>query len=225
MALHLEDFLITGRTFDEYAAFCSLDIQELKGKKILDCPSGVSGFVAEAVRRGIDAHGCDILYGFDIETITAQAEKSIDKIYEDTAWTAGHSFAFYGSVKGHRQCRESALAAFKSDLNPQRYRFETLPKLTYEDNSFDLLLSSHLLFVYDDRLDLDFHIASITEMLRVAREVRLFPLVDFKDSRRNEPDNFSPLVAEITRRFDAEIIPVGFEFQPGAGFMIRLKRH
>ncbi len=225
MALHLEDFLITGRTFDEYAAFFSLDIQELKGKKILDCPSGVSGFVAEAVRRGIDAHGCDILYGFDIEAIGAQAQKSITKIYEDTSWMEGYNFSFYGSARGHRHCRESALAAFQADFTPERYRFEELPKLSYADDSFDLLLSSHLLFVYDDRLDLDFHIASIAEMLRVAREVRLFPLVDFKNSRKNEADNFSPLVAEITQRFDAEIIPVGFEFQPGADFMMRLKQH
>ena len=225
MALHLEDFLITGRTFDEYAAFFGLDTEALKGKKILDCPSGVSGFVAEALRRGIDAHGCDILYGFDSEAIAAQAQKSIAKIYEDTSWMEGHNFAFYGSVEGHRHCRERALAAFRTDFSPERYRFETLPKLSYADDSFDLLLSSHLLFVYDDRLDLAFHIASIAEMLRVAQEVRLFPLVDFKNSRKEEAQNFSPMVAEITQRFDAEIVPVGFEFQPGAGFMMRLKRH
>ncbi len=40
MALQLEDFLITGRTFDEYAAFFDLDIGRLKGKKVLDCPGG-----------------------------------------------------------------------------------------------------------------------------------------------------------------------------------------
>jgi len=224
MALHLEDFLITGRTFDEYVAFFGLEPERLKGKKILDCPSGASGFVAEAVRRGIDAHGCDILYGFEIEAIAAQAQKSIARIYEDTSWMAGHNFAFYGSVEGHRRCRESALAAFRADFAPERYRFETLPKLSYADDSFDLLLSSHLLFVYYDRLDLDFHVASIAEMLRVAREVRLFPLVDFKNRRQNEDDNFSPLVAEIMQRFNAESIPVNFEFQPGAGFMMRLKR-
>jgi len=224
MALHLEDFLITGRTFDEYVAFFGLDIEALKGKKVLDCPSGASGFVAEAVRRGIDAHGCDMLYGFETEAVMKQAESSLHKIYEDTEWMQGYNLSFYGSVGGHRRCRESALASFRADFPSERYRCERLPGLSYEDDSFDLLLSSHLLFVYDDRLDLDFHVASIAEMLRVAREVRLFPLVDFRNSRRDEAENFSPLVREITARFNAEIVPVGFEFQPGAGAMLRLRR-
>lgn len=224
MALHLEDFLVTGRTFDEYVAFFGLDTETLKGQKVLDCPSGVSGFVSEAVRRGIDAHGCDILYGFETDAIVARGHASIEKIYEDIRWMYGHRWAFYGTVDRHRAHRTGALQTFTADYPSARYRREELPRLSYPDDSFDLLLSSHLLFVYDDRLDLDFHIASIGEMLRVAKEVRIFPLVDFQNSRRNEEENFSPLVQEIIAAFNAEIVPVGFEFQPGAGSMLRLRR-
>lgn len=220
----LKDFLITGRTFDEYVAFFGLDVGALAGKKILDCPAGVSGFVAEAVQHGIDAHGCDMLYGFSREAIVRQAHASIGRIYEDVRWMAGHNWQFYGSVAQHRREREDALQRFSEDFPSPRYRREVLPELTYPDDSFDLLLSSHLLFVYDDRLNLDFHLASIASMLRVAQEVRLFPLVDFKNSRRDEPDNHSPLVEAVRQRFDAEIIPVGFEFQPGANACMRLLR-
>ena len=86
------------------------------------------------------------------------------------------------------------------------------------------LLSSHLLFVYDDRLDLDFHIVAVAEMLRVAKEVRIFPLVDYKNSRSSELQNLSPLVEPVRERFGGEIVPVGFEFQPGADAMLRIVR-
>lgn len=224
MALQLQDFLITGRTFEEYTAFFALDPGTLKGKKVLDCPSGVSGFVAEAARRGIDAYGCDTLYGFDADAIVEQGHASIETIYEDIGWMYGHRWAFYGTVDRHRAHRTGALKSFAADFPSPRYRREELPRLGYSDDSFDLLLSSHLLFVYDDRLDREFHLASIAEMLRVALEVRLFPLVDYQNSRRGKVENYSPLVKEVLARFNAEIVPVDFEFQPGAGAMLRILR-
>ena len=46
------------------------------------------------------------------------------------------------------------------------------------DDSFDLALCSHLLFLYTDHLDAAFHIAAVQELLRVAGEVRIFPAAD-----------------------------------------------
>lgn len=224
MALQLDDFLVTGRTFEEYVAFFDLDIEAMHGLKVLDCPSGVSGFVSAANRRGISAQGCDLLYERSRDDLIAQARRSIDLIYKDTAWMEGHNFSFYGSREGHRSCREGALERFEADYNCRRYRYGRLPKLAYEDDSFDLLLSSHLLFVYDDRLDLSFHMEAISEMLRIAKEVRIFPLVDFKNSRQHENENLSPLVAAVLERFEATIRKVPFEFQPGAGQMMQILR-
>lgn len=220
MALELRDYLITGRTFNEYMAFFNLEIHALRGKKILDCPSGVSSFVAEAAAKGIDAHGCDLIYQYDSDSIIRRGYDSIELIYQDTAWMKGHNFDFYGSLEGHRHHRQSALMHFSSHYNTEHYMYQTLPKLYYADKTFDLLLSSHLLFVYDDRLDLEFHIRSVQEMLRVAKEVRLFPLIDFKNSRQEQPNNFSPFVAALLDTFNAKIVPVAFEFQPRGGAMM-----
>jgi SAM-dependent methyltransferase len=224
MALQLEDFLITGRTFDEYAAFFSLDTGAFEGQRILDCPGGVSGFVAEAVRRGADAHACDPLYAHDLPALTEQACRSIDTIYADPSWMAGHNMMFYGSVERHRTFRTGALEQFALDYPASRYRCGALPQLPYEADRFDLVLCSHLLFVYDDRLDAAFHLDAVAEMLRVGREVRIFSLVDFRNSRRGEVQNFSPMVAAVRERFGGEIVKVGFEFQPGADAMLRIGR-
>ncbi|WP_298694856.1 hypothetical protein [uncultured Sulfuricurvum sp.] len=224
MSLQLDDFLITGRTFEEYMAFFDLDAETMKKMRVLDCPSGASSFIAEAKRRGIAAQGCDILYCYDRDVLRAQGEKSIEKIYADTSWMAEHNFAFYHSIERHKEHRVGALELFCSDYNTTDYWFAELPKLPYRDDSFDLVLSSHLLFVYDDRLDEAFYEASIAEMLRIGKEVRIFPLVDYKNSRADETDNFSPLAYRMAEKFGGEILDVGFEFQKNAGYMLKIKR-
>ena len=224
MSFKLEDFLITGRTFGEYMAFFNLKTSELDGCKVLDCPSGASSFIAEAKAKGIDAKGVDILYQYEREDIKSQGVKSIEMIYQNQDVFDKANMSFYGSVANHRRFREEALRQFSEDYNRQDYLFAQLPRLPFEDESFDMLLSSHLLFVYDDRLDYDFHQNSIKEMLRVSREVRIFPLVDYNNTRVDEEENFSPYVYQIVQKFGGEIIKVDFEFQKGANYMLRIIR-
>ncbi len=69
------------------------------------------------------------------------------------------------------------LADFPGRLGEGRYRAHTLPHLDFRDGAFDLALRSHFLFTYAGQLTLDFHVASIEEMCRVAGEARVFPLL------------------------------------------------
>lgn len=225
MPLELDNILITGRTYTEYMTFFDLDEQMLIGKKVLDCPSGASSFVKTAKEKGIYAQGVDILYENKIEDIYKQGKVSIDKIYEDISWMDGFNFDFYGSIENHKNHRVEALESFVKDYNIDNYSFMTLPKLSFNDESFDLLLSSHLLFVYDDRFDYAFHKNTILEMLRVAKEVRIFPLVDFQNKHEQKEQNFSPYVYEILedlKDYKCEIVKVDFEFQPRAGYMLKI---
>jgi glycosyltransferase involved in cell wall biosynthesis len=95
----------------------------------------------------------------------------------------------------------------------------------FENKEFDVSLSSHLLFVYDNMLDYEFHKNSILELLRVSKEVRIFPLVDFKNSRVDEEKNFSPFVYKILdelKEFKCQIVKVDFEFQPRANYYLSI---
>ena len=57
----------------------------------------------------------------------------------------------------------------------QRYICHELPdRLPYEDGYFDIGLSSHFLLMYT-MLGYDFHISAMAEMLRVCKEIRIFP--------------------------------------------------
>ncbi len=49
----------------------------------------------------------------------------------------------------------------------ERYIPVTLPSLPFMNEEFDILLSAHFLFMYADRLDYQFHIETVKELLRV----------------------------------------------------------
>ena len=138
----------------------------------------------------------------------------------------GFNFDFYGDIGQHKEHRLSALDGFEKSYTKEQYFNFTLPTLGLEDNSFDLILSSHLLFVYDDRFSYEFHLNAIKEMLRVARKVQLFPLINFQNEHLEKEKNFSPYVYKILEDlsdFDIEIQKVDFEFQPRGNYQMIIK--
>ena len=229
MTLELENVVITGRTFEEYSSFFDLKLEDLKGIKVLDCPSGASSFVSTLKQNDIDVIGVDLLYEFDKNSIEAQGYKTIEKIYQDTSWMDVYKMDFYKTKENHRSHRETALKTFIRDFNTKNYVFGKLPNLPFENKEFDIAFSSHLLFVYDNMLDYEFHKNSILELLRISKEVRIFPLVDFKNSRIDEEKNFSHFVYkildELSEDFKCQIVKVDFEFQPRANYYLRVTKY
>lgn len=60
-----------------------------------------------------------------------------------------------------------------------KYFNTELPQTLFQDNEFTVSLVSHLLFMYDDRLDYDFHKRSILELSRItSREIQIYPLTN-----------------------------------------------
>lgn len=53
-----------------------------------------------------------------------------------------------------------------------------LTELPFEDQSFDLALCSHVLFLDKEQTEKGFDLKALMELARVAGEVRVFPLVD-----------------------------------------------
>src|SRR5436189_192698 len=75
---------------------------------------------------------------------------------------------------------------------------------------------------YSAQLDFDFHRAAVTELLRVAAEVRVFPLLDL--ARQPSP-HVAPLCDHLAgQEIHAEIHAVPYEFQRGGNRMLRLRR-
>jgi len=100
-----------------------------------------------------------------------------------------------------------------------RYVAAALPKLPFADNSFDLALSSHFLFLYGEQLSFDFHLAAIRELCRVAAEVRVFPILTL--GREPYPELNALIDALARDGWAARLERVGYEFQRGGHTMLR----
>jgi hypothetical protein len=82
------------------------------------------------------------------------------------------------------------------------------------------LLYSHLLFLYSEQLSYSFHLASILELLRVANEIRIFPLVHLDC----QPSVHLTPVRGALKESGFESVPVAvpYEFQAGANQTLRI---
>ncbi len=196
--------------------------------RILDCPGGAASFTGEVNGLGGKATACDSAY-FDA-TPADLATIAINEAERGNAFVHTHrrdyTWTYFADPDHHERIREDAACRFATDNNdhPEQYVPGRLPSLPFGDDSFDLVLSSHLLFSYSDVLDHQFHIDSITELARVSRgEARIFPLVAV-----GEPTPY-PRLGELLenladRGIDCRIVKVDYEFQRGADKMLVCSR-
>lgn len=93
-------------------------------------------------------------------------------------------------------------------------------KTSFPDLTFELGLSSHFLVLYS-QLGLEFHIPSINEMLRIAKEIRIFPLLNL-DAKKSEL--VDALIAYFQTDYIVKIEKVDYEFQKNGNEMLTIKR-
>ncbi|MEV3869921.1 methyltransferase domain-containing protein [Streptomyces sp. NPDC049906] len=209
--------LVSARSFAEYRAMFALTDRDLTGR-VLDCPGGAAGFVAEAGRRGVDAVAVDPEYAGERGLLGVRALREVRHKHADLVRDAArYLWSWYGDPGRYTRMRIGAARSFAADLaaRPERYVAGSLPRLPFPDRSFDLVLSSHLLFSYGARLDEDFHLAALLELARVARrEVRLFPVVQHTTDLRYAPlERLRGVLAE--RGVPSRLERVRYAFQPG----------
>lgn len=214
------EMLVSARAFDEYRAMFALTDEDL-GLALLDCPGGAAGFSALAAAAGARVQACDPLYGLEAEELLARAEADKARAYRYVRdHPAEYEWSFFTGLEDYRAQRSAALAAFARDYDAHRERYvqASLPELPFAHHAFDLVLCSHLLFAFADRLDLDFHTAAITELTRVASEARIFPVFAMGSG---PPLDLSPLQGELAARgIAAELVGVDYQFQRGEPAML-----
>ncbi|QWU17271.1 hypothetical protein SAMN04487895_104360 [Paenibacillus sophorae] len=222
--LDLSRIVFIGRTFEEYMAMFGLSEGELNGKTVLDCPGGACAFTARANALGAQAVSADIAYGYAARALKEKGLEDIGHAMDQLEKAqAGFKWDYFASIEELRAHRSRALRECTSDMEvyPDRYVPAVLPVLPFEDSRFDLTLSAHFLFMYGDRLDYDFHLKSLRELLRVTRnELRIYPLVGLSGERYAQMDDLLNHIREDG--CTAEEVQVPYEFQKGTGRMLRI---
>lgn len=224
--LDLERIIFIGRTFEEYLDMFSLSKEELQGKKILDCPAGACSFTAVGNKLGLDVTACDIAYVHSDEDLKNKGLQDIEHAMEHMQKAkSNYKGDYFNDIEGLREHRLSALQDCANDMKEfnERYIPATLPSLPFKNAEFDILLSAHFLFMYSDRLDYQFHIETLNELLRVTKEeVRIFPLADLEGKRYKYLDKIISFLND--NGYTVKEVKVPYEFQINANSMLKIQK-
>lgn len=226
MPFTLADMVPWGRSFDEYVAMFALGQRDFEGT-ILGCGDGPAAFNAVATERGHRVVSVDPIYEFSASDIERRIEQTTEEIAEQTrrnatefVWT--HFRSVDELIAARRAAMQRFLQDFPAGLQASRYICGSLPALPFRLGQFQLALCSHLLFLYSEQLDFEFHLRSVLALCGVAREVRIFPLFELGSRPSRHIDPVMGSLRELG--FCAERVRVDYEFQRGANEMLTVKR-
>ncbi len=226
MAVSFDQIVPWGRLRAEYEAMFALKAEDL-ASGVLDCGGGPSSFTAELTHSGIQAISIDPLYSFSGAEIQPRFDAVVEPMLSQVRATPSDwTWSFHRNPEDLCANRRTALQRFLADysqgLAAGRYLVGELPHLPFQSASFGLAVCSHLLFLYSELLSRDFHIQSVLELCRVAREVRLFPLLTLQ--RELSPHVQAVCDAVCLAGWNSEIRQVDYELQRGGNQMLRMFR-
>jgi hypothetical protein len=226
MAMQLDAVVPFGRSLDEYIHMFNLSAMDLS-QRILGVGDGPASFNAEASQKGSTVVSIDPIYCFTGAKILQHFDAVVDNIIGQVKATADdYVWGYHKSPEDLRHNRVQVMQRFLTDYElgkkGDRYQVGELPALAFADGAFDLALCSHLLFLYSQHLDYAFHRSAVLEMLRVSREVRIFPLLTLMLERSPHLDF---LMGELRKmEYQVEVVKVTYELQKGGNEMLVIGR-
>ncbi|MGN0613230.1 MAG: SAM-dependent methyltransferase [Porcipelethomonas sp.] len=225
MAFKLDSVVPWGRNMAEYKMMFRLTEEDMQ-KKIAGFGDGPASFNCEAAGQGHSVTSFDPIYQFSKEDLEKRIEKvRVTVMQQMRENTENYIWTKIRNPDELEQIRMSAMKLFLEDyeqgLSEKRYIYHELPdRLPWGDNSFDIGLSSHFLLMYT-ALGYDFHIRAITEMLRVCKEIRIFPLADLD---ANETDLISDVIEYFRKEYDVTIAKTEYEFQKNTNKLLIIRK-
>jgi hypothetical protein len=233
LPMQLDDIIPWGRTLTEYQLMFSLTDADL-AKTILGCGDGPASFNAEMTALGHSVVSVDPIYAYSAASIQQRVQATYDTVITQVRQNADrYVWQTFPNPDVLGAARLAAMEQFLADYEPGlaagRYLATSLPALEFADGlrpakghrQFELCVCSHLLFLYSAQLSLQFHLDSIRELLRVATEVRIFPLLQLDC----QPSAYLEPVMQMLDQsgYEATIQPVAYEFQKGGNQMLRIR--
>ena len=225
MVFSLDKVVPWGRSYIEYVAMFSLSKDDLT-KKLLGCSDGPASFNCNITKTGGKIVSVDPLYKFTKSHIKQRIEETFSVVIAQTKQNL-HEFKWENirSVEELAEIPNRAMNEFLMDYEPGskqgRYVAAGLPSLPFRDKAFDLAPCSHFLFLYSELFSFDFHLQVIEELCRIAKEVRMFPLLELGSRKSRHLDGTMDYFN--SHGFDITIQQVNYEFQKGGNKMLVLK--
>lgn len=214
-----------GRSFSEYQAMFSLSETDLT-KKIIGCGDGPASFNTELTKAGGNVISVDPVYQFNSQQIRSRIEQiypevmsQVIKNSDNFIWKTITTIDELGRIR--MAAMENFLNDYEQGKEAGRYIDASLPILPFKEAEFDLALCSHFLFLYSEQVDQSQHVLAMTELCRVANEVRVYPLLALDGSRST---HLGPVINHLKESgFDVSLQTVKYQFQKGATQMLVVK--
>lgn len=225
MGVTLDKVVPWGRSYAEYVRMFDLSDADLQ-LRILGCGDGPASFNAELTQRGGHIVSLDPIYEFNATQIKSRITETCDvvlaqmhKNQSDYVWDAISSVEELGRTR--MLTMENFLLDYDAGKSECRYIAGELPTLPFKTSAFDIALSSHFLFLYSAHFPEEFHLQALREMLRVSREVRVFPLLMLDG---NPSPYINPIAEQLVHQgFNIERRRVPYEFQRSGNEMLLVK--
>jgi hypothetical protein len=222
--MKLNDVVPWGRSLAEYQSMFHLSAADLQ-LRILGCGDGPASFNAEMLEQGHTVISIDPIYQFDAADIRQRVEENYDVIISQVSQNRDrYVWQTFRDAEHLGQSRLAAMERFLLDYDigksAGRYLPLSLPSLPFAERQFDLCVCSHFLFLYSEQKSLEFHQQAIAELLRVASEVRIFPVIQLDCQRSIHLD---PIIDHLNHNgHTASLETVSYEFQKGGNQMLRI---
>lgn len=224
--MELSSVIPWGRLLSEYKEMFSLSNDDLS-KKILGCGDGPASFNAELTEQNGQVISVDPIYQFNADQIRARIDEVYSQVIEqvskhkdDYVWKNVPNVEALGEVR--MQAMRTFLADYGVAKDSGRYLNASLPVLPFEDGEFEIALCSHYLFLYSEHVNQDQHILSMKELCRIAKEVRVYPLLSLSNNQASP--HLNPVIAELEAGgINVALVDVRYEFQKGATQMLVAK--
>lgn len=225
MAFQLDKVVPWGRNMEEYQMMFQLSEADMT-KRIASFGDGPACFNYAMTAKNRNVTSFDLIYQFSKEDIEKRIEEvKIIVMQQMRENMQNYVWKNIKNLDELESCRMSAMKLFLDDLEKGktegRYIYHELPnKLPYEVDYFDIGLSSHFLLMYTS-LGYDFHIAAMSEMLRVCKEIRIFPIVDLD---ANKTDLVEKVIKYFQKEYKVYIHKTDYEFQKGDNKVLIIKK-
>jgi len=225
MAFELSSVVPWGRTLDEYKTMFALSTEDLK-KSIASFGDGPASFNAEMTKLKNNVISFDPIYQFTKEELLNRIEKTKDIVMrqaeenkDNFIWTTIKNLDELEKIR--MDGMNKFIDDFECGKSEKRYVPHELPNKTeFSHKHFDIGLSSHFLLLYS-QLGLDFHIKVIDEMLRICKEIRIFPILDLDAKESNLLDS---IIEHYINNYIISIKETRYEFQKGGNRMLVINK-
>lgn len=224
MAFQLNSIVPWGRNLNEYQLMFQLDDHDMS-QKIASFGDGPASFNCEASQLSYSVTSFDPIYQFPKDALQRRIAEVRTTVMQQMAENRdNYVWTHMQSLDVLEQTRMSAMQLFLSDYEQgrqeARYICHELPnRVPFDDHAFDIGLSSHFLLLYT-ALGYDFHVQAMTEMLRVCKEIRIFPIVDLDAQKSSLTDD---VIAYFKQQYLVEVRKTEYEFQKGGNQLLVIK--